>query len=56
MLAASTCEGKIHIWNTESPKTPAKHYETKGSFGMCVDIVSIHSAFPSLVDVLTLYH
>jgi superkiller protein 8 len=39
-LAASTCDGKINIWDTSKPQKALKTYETKGSFGLCVDIVS----------------
>jgi len=39
MLACSTCDGKVNIWDlkTEAPSI-ARQYGTKGSFGMCVDI------------------
>lgn len=40
LLAATTYDGRINIWNTSETENKLRQYETKGSFGMCVDIVS----------------
>ncbi|KAL7273266.1 Ski complex subunit Rec14 [Rhizina undulata] len=37
-LAATTHDGKINIWKTANLHEKLRQYETKGSFGMCVDI------------------
>lgn len=37
-MAVSTCDGKIILWDTSRPQEVLKTYETKGSFGLCVDI------------------
>lgn len=39
LLAATTYDGRINIWNTLETGTKLRQYETKGSFGMCVEIV-----------------
>jgi len=43
-LAASAYDGKVHIWDLEDGKDDSwqkyREYETKGSFGMCVAMVS----------------
>lgn len=39
LLAATTYDGRINIWNTSEMGTKLRHYETKGSFGMCIEIV-----------------
>lgn len=45
-LAATTHDGRVNVYDTtqiqSEVKAPEKvaHFETKGSFGMCVDIVS----------------
>jgi superkiller protein 8 len=42
-LAGTSAEGKIHVWDLGSEKGPEKMrtYETKGSFGLAVDLVRI---------------
>ncbi|KAF2085975.1 WD40 repeat-like protein [Saccharata proteae CBS 121410] len=38
-LASTTYDGRINVWDTSSPeKQKIRSYETKGSFGMCVDL------------------
>ncbi|TGZ85573.1 WD40 repeat-like protein [Ascodesmis nigricans] len=37
-IAATTCDGKINVWNTSDMKNMAAQYTTKGSFGMCIDM------------------
>lgn len=38
-LAASSLNGKIHVWSLEEENKPKiREYETKGSFGMCIDL------------------
>lgn len=39
-LAATTCDGKINVWDNTKPQETLITYVTKGSFGMTVDIVS----------------
>jgi len=37
-LVSTTCDGKINVYDTSSPKEILTQYATKGSFGMCVDV------------------
>ncbi|KAF8533740.1 WD40-repeat-containing domain protein [Trichophaea hybrida] len=37
-LVATTCDGKINVWDTSKPQQILNQYLTKGSFGMTVDI------------------
>lgn len=46
-LAGTTYDGRVNVWNTNSITQDSKkeiekirQYETKGSFGMSVDLVS----------------
>ena len=39
-LAATTYDGRINVWDLLDPKRQKiREYETKGSFGLCVDLV-----------------
>jgi superkiller protein 8 len=39
-LASSSINGKINVWSLdEEGKPKIRDYETKGSFGMCIDLV-----------------
>ena len=39
-LVGTSSDGKIGVWDLESPeRRKIREYETKGSFGMCVDVV-----------------
>jgi WD40 repeat protein len=59
-LASSSINGKVNVWslNKEQGMPRIREYETKGSFGLCVDLVSstYYSYFQHLLDaLLTLY-
>jgi len=48
-LASSSITGKVNVWSLDEEDIPKiREYETKGSFGMCVDLV----LFPDLVRML----
>jgi superkiller protein 8 len=38
-LAGTTSDGHIKIWDLFDSATQIRDFETKGSFGMCVDLV-----------------
>ena len=40
-LASSSINGKINVWSTNKVESMPRirEYETKGSFGLCVDLV-----------------
>lgn len=41
-LAGTGIDGKISVWDLGAEGMPKiREYETKGSFGMCVDLVSL---------------
>ena len=41
-LAATSVDGRIRVWDTTNEaKEKIQEYETKGSFGMCVDLVRL---------------
>ncbi|KAH0543627.1 hypothetical protein FGG08_002065 [Glutinoglossum americanum] len=37
-LASTTYDGRINVWDTAAERTKIREYETKGSFGMCIDL------------------
>ena len=37
-LASTTCDGRINVWDLLDGRQKIREYETKGSFGMCIDI------------------
>ncbi|KAI9731718.1 MAG: superkiller [Cirrosporium novae-zelandiae] len=37
-LASTTYDGRINVWDTIADRTKIREYETKGSFGMCIDL------------------
>ena len=39
-LAGTTYNGRINVWDLEHGRQKFREYETKGSFGMCIDLVS----------------
>lgn len=43
-LAGSSINGKINVWSLSKAEGMPKirEYETKGSFGLCIDLVSYH--------------
>ena len=48
-LASSSINGKINVWSLdEEGKPKIRDYETKGSFGMCVDLVNLTHTFTSI--------
>ena len=39
-LASTSIDGRISVWDLRAEGLPKiREYETKGSFGMCVDLV-----------------
>lgn len=39
-LASTTVDGRINVWDTiVADKPKIREYETKGSFGLCIDLV-----------------
>jgi hypothetical protein len=60
-LAGTTADGKISVWDLGSEKGVEKvrTYETKGSFGLSVDLVGLKSSFYIILTevwVLTVFH
>lgn len=37
-LASTTHDGRINVWDVVDGKKKIREYETKGSFGMCIDM------------------
>ncbi|KAI9780851.1 MAG: superkiller [Geoglossum umbratile] len=37
-LASTTYDGRINVWDTAAGRVKIREYETKGSFGMCIDL------------------
>lgn len=37
-LASTTYDGRINVWDTASRGEKIRQYDTKGSFGMCIDL------------------
>ncbi|KAI9773829.1 MAG: superkiller [Geoglossum simile] len=37
-LASTTYDGRINVWDTVAGRAKIREYETKGSFGMCIDL------------------
>ncbi|TVY19108.1 Meiotic recombination protein rec14 [Lachnellula arida] len=37
-LAATTYDGRINVWDLVGERKKIREYETKGSFGMCIDV------------------
>ena len=41
-LAGTSVDGRIGVWDTfNEGKEKIQEYETKGSFGMCIDLVGL---------------
>ena len=40
-LAATTYDGRINVWDLLGERKKIREYETKGSFGLCIDLVSV---------------
>ena len=38
-LASTAYDGRINVWDLGARRTKIKEFETKGSFGMCIDLV-----------------
>ncbi len=38
-LASTTYNGRINVWDTLANRQKIREYETKGSFGMSIDLV-----------------
>ena len=46
VCTTATQSGKLQVWDLKiSPPVCTRHYETKGSFTMCVDVVSFRIFF-----------
>lgn len=46
-LASTTYDGRINVWDTvATEREKIRHYDTKGSFGMCIDLVRLSIFFP----------
>lgn len=39
-LASTAYDGRINVWQTGGERRKIREFETKGSFGMCIDLVS----------------
>lgn len=39
-LASTTHDGRVSVWDLTNGKQKIREFETKGSFGMCIDMVS----------------
>lgn len=39
-LAGTSFDGRINVWDLAADKQKIQEYETKGSFGLCIDMVS----------------
>lgn len=37
-MAATTYDGRINVWDLVDERKKIREYETKGSFGMCIDV------------------
>jgi len=37
-LASTTYDGRINVWDLVADRRKIREYETKGSFGMCIDM------------------
>ncbi|KAI9829031.1 MAG: superkiller [Thelocarpon impressellum] len=37
-LASTSFNGRLNVWDTSNERVKFKEYETKGSFGMCIDL------------------
>ncbi|KAL8939426.1 MAG: hypothetical protein Q9211_002751 [Gyalolechia sp. 1 TL-2023] len=40
-LAATSIDGRINVWDIVGGNTKIREFETKGSFGMAIDLVSL---------------
>lgn len=38
-LASTTYDGRINVWDTLGERKKIREYETKGSFGLAIDLV-----------------
>lgn len=38
-LASTSYNGRLNVWDTKNERKKFKEYETKGSYGMCIDLV-----------------
>lgn len=40
-LASTSFDGRINVWDTVADRVKIREFETKGSFGMAIDLVSM---------------
>ena len=38
-LASTSYDGRINVWDTNNGRQKIREYETKGSYGMAIDLV-----------------
>jgi superkiller protein 8 len=50
-VAATSHNGKIRIWSREKDWKAVQNYDTKESFGMCIDMVAILYTYPANILV-----
>ena len=50
-LASTTYDGRINVWDCLDGRRKIREYETKGSYGMAIDLVSV----PALTIRATTY-
>jgi superkiller protein 8 len=53
-LAGTTHDGRVNVWDLAKGKEKIRDFETKGSFGMCVDMVCIVLSGPCCGPVFVL--
>ena len=51
-LAGTTQDGRVNVWDLNNGKQKIREFETKGSFGLCVDMVIV-SCFSWAKEALT---
>ena len=52
-LAGTTHDGRVKVWDLNNGKQKIREFETKGSFGMCVDMVRMILAPTYFSGILT---
>jgi len=38
-LASTTYDGRINVWDLSADRQKIREFDTKGSYGMCIDLV-----------------
>lgn len=47
-LASTAYDGRINVWDLGAERVKIREFETKGSFGMCIDMVRVARAMALL--------